>query len=63
MAHGEDVIVAIVTIDRDKVMSGGAPIFVASSAEEREKVAVYLGRILAAQVHDLENGTYIIVRH
>ncbi len=44
-------------------MTGGAPIFVASSPEEREKVSTYLSRILNAQVHDLENGIYIIVRH
>jgi len=44
-------------------MTGGAPIFVASSPEEREKISTYLSRILNAQAHDLENGIYIIVRH
>jgi len=56
-------ILAIVTLTPDKVMSGGAPTFVAASREERERIATYLSRILSAQVHDLENGVYILVRH
>ncbi len=54
---------AIVTLDKSKLMTGGAPIFIAADEKEREKVASYLGRILNAQVHDLENGIYIVVRH
>lgn len=59
----EEKILAIVTLTPDKVQGGGAPVFVTSGDEEREKVATYLSRILAAQVHDLENGTYILVSH
>jgi hypothetical protein len=59
----EERILAIVTLQPDKVQGGGAPVFVASGDAEREKVATYLSRILAAQVHDLENGTYILVNH
>ncbi len=55
-------ILAVVSIKKDRV-SGGAPIFFASNEEEQEKVASYLSRILDAMVHDLENGTYILVKH
>ncbi len=65
MTEREDTeaIVAIVTTNRDQVLPGGAPIFVAASAAEQKKVAVLLSHILAAAVHDLENGTYVLVRH
>ncbi|MCL5290498.1 MAG: hypothetical protein M1489_05655 [Firmicutes bacterium] len=55
-------ILAVITLNMDQV-SGGAPIFFARDEEERERMARYLGRILDAMVHDLENGTYIVVRH
>ncbi len=59
----EEKILAIVTLAADKVAPGGAPTFIAADSEEREKVASYLGHILNAQIHDLENGTYILVKH
>lgn len=58
-----EAIVAIVTLTPDKVKPGGAPIFVAGTVEERERVAMYISRIMDVMVHDLENGTYILVRH
>lgn len=59
---GAKKILAVVTLDMDRV-AGGAPIFYAANEDEREKTARYLARILDAMVHDLENGTYIIVAH
>lgn len=58
----EQRILAVVTMDRQRV-GGGAPIFEVASEEEREKVAMYIAKTLDAMVHDLENGSYIIVRH
>lgn len=55
-------ILAVVTLNMDQV-AGGAPIFFARSEEERERIAMYIAKILDAMVHDLENGTYLIVRH
>ena len=55
-------ILAAVTLNREQV-AGGAPIFFARSEEERERIASYIAKTLNAMVHDLENGTYIIVRH
>lgn len=56
------IILAIVALDKDQV-SGGAPIFFARDKAEQERVANYLSKILDAMVHDLENGSYIVVRH
>ncbi|OPY58929.1 MAG: hypothetical protein A4E55_00535 [Pelotomaculum sp. PtaU1.Bin035] len=55
-------ILAVITLQMEKV-SGGAPIFFARDEEEQEKIALYLSKILDAMVHDLENGTYVVVRH
>lgn len=51
------------TLTPDKVKPGGAPIFLAATPEERERVAMYISRIMNVMVHDLANGTYILVRH
>jgi hypothetical protein len=59
----EKYIVAIVTLDAGKVGGCGAPIFYASTKEEQDKVATYLSRVMEGIVHDLENGTYVIVKH
>lgn len=56
------IILAVVTLNMDKV-GGGAPVFFARDEEEQEKTARFLSKILDAMVHDLENGTYIVVRH
>ncbi|MFE5317155.1 hypothetical protein ACFQ88_00465 [Paenibacillus sp. NPDC056579] len=55
-------IMAIVTANRDQV-AGGAPIFIVHNAEEQQKVAFKLEKILDASAHDLENGTLILVDH
>lgn len=62
MGENFNRILAVVTLDREKV-GGGVPVFWAASEEEREKVALYIARTLNAMVHDLENGCYIIVHH
>jgi hypothetical protein len=55
-------ILAVVTL-RPESVGGAVPVFYAREESEREKLATYLSRILDAMVHDLENGTYILVRH
>ncbi|HOV78646.1 MAG TPA: hypothetical protein PK728_00945 [Bacillota bacterium] len=61
-ARQSGAILAVVTLNMDKV-GGGAPIFFARDEDEQEKTARHLSKILDAVVHDLENGAYIIVRH
>lgn len=55
-------ILAVVTLNMESV-SGGAPIFFARDEEEQEKIVRYISNVLDAMVHDLENGTYIVVKH
>ncbi|MFD0711138.1 hypothetical protein [Paenibacillus sp. GCM10027626] len=55
-------IVAIVTTDSAAV-DGGAPIFIEKNAAQQEATAFLLEKILNAAVHDLKNGTYILVDH
>jgi hypothetical protein len=56
-------ILAVITLKPGLVAGGGAPIFIASSREEQEKIAFYLSRIMDAMVHDLDNGVMIVVGH
>ncbi|MDH7576305.1 MAG: hypothetical protein QHH75_00505 [Bacillota bacterium] len=55
-------VLAVITLDPGLV-TGGAPIFIAHSREEQERMALVLSRILKGMVHDLENGVLIIVKH
>ncbi len=55
-------IMAVVTLDRNRA-GGQAPIFYADNQDELSRTALLLARILAAAVHDLENGTLVLVRH
>lgn len=56
-------ILAVVTVDRDKVAGGSIPVFYCRDNEEKELIASNLTRITNGMVHDLGNGVYIIVRH
>lgn len=58
----EDNIVAAVTICPDKI-KGDVPVIIADNEEERERIAQLLSAILHAMVHDLGNGTYLVVQH
>jgi hypothetical protein len=55
-------IVAIVSIDKDSV-AGGAPIFIEPDEHKRESTAFMLEKILDATVHDLKNGSFVLVNH
>ena len=56
-------ILAIITISRDLVGGGGAPIFYAADQDEQSKISLYLAKILNGMVHDLGNGVYVIIKH
>ncbi len=55
-------IVAVITLHADRV-GGGAPIFRVQDQTELEKVATYIAKATLGMVHDLENGTYMVVKH
>lgn len=58
-----DDIVAIVTLHPDTVQGGGAPVFVAKDEERLKRMALLLSKMTRGMIHDLEDGTYVIVRH
>ena len=51
---------AIVTLDKDVVVKGGCPIFLATHIEEQEKIASDLAKSLRGNVYALINGVLII---
>ncbi|HHT27516.1 MAG TPA: hypothetical protein GXZ82_09755 [Firmicutes bacterium] len=55
-------IVAAITMHTQKV-EGGVPIFYVKDKEELVKVATYIAKATLGMVHDLDNGTYIVVKH
>jgi hypothetical protein len=55
-------ILAVITYNKEQI-AGGAPIFIAQSKEEQERIAFSLEKILDANAHDLKNGLMIIVDH
>lgn len=56
-------IMAVVTLRDRSAVAGGVPVFYARDENERDKVSFLLSRILDGVVHDLENGSFIIVKH
>ncbi|MGE5589993.1 MAG: capping complex subunit for YIEGIA [Bacillota bacterium] len=58
----ENAILAVVTLHPEQV-AGGLPVFAVPDDTSAQKLAGSLSHILDAQVHDLQNGTLIIVRH
>lgn len=56
-------ILAVVTSDKGPVESGGAVVFKIRDEKERQRVAQYIGTVTLGTVHDLRNGTYIVVKH
>ncbi|MBJ6363506.1 hypothetical protein ACFOQM_19980 [Paenibacillus sp. GCM10012307] len=55
-------IVAVVTTKKEMVR-GGVPIFFEENREQVEETAFLLEKILDASVHDLKDGTLILVNH
>ncbi len=62
MRDGQSQIVAVVTLRAD-VQAGGVPVFPAADEAERDKMARLLAKLLRGTIHDLEDGSYVIVRH
>ncbi|SMB94435.1 hypothetical protein SAMN00017405_0207 [Desulfonispora thiosulfatigenes DSM 11270] len=55
-------ILAIITLDKDKV-NGNVPTFFVNDENEAEHTSLLLSKVLKGMVHDLENGVFIIVKH
>lgn len=56
-------IVAVVTMNRDSIVGGGAPVFVMENEKGLQEMAFLLEKIIDASAHDLKNGTIILVDH
>ncbi|WP_053956915.1 capping complex subunit for YIEGIA [Inediibacterium massiliense] len=59
----KDNIVAIVTTDKNMISTTTVPVFYANSQEQQEKTALLVAKVTMGMVHDLENGSYVIVKH
>ncbi|QXM05837.1 capping complex subunit for YIEGIA [Crassaminicella indica] len=59
----KDNIIAIITTDRSMVSTTTVPVFYAKTEEQKEKIALLVSKITMGMVHDLENGSYVIVKH
>lgn len=53
-------ILAIVTLDKGVVVTGGVPIFLATSIEEQERISSDLAKPLRGNVCAISNGVIII---
>ncbi|MFW5648461.1 MAG: capping complex subunit for YIEGIA [Candidatus Alkaliphilus sp. MAG34] len=59
-----DLIVAIITMNKDAVGTGGtAPVFYVGNNEHLGELSEKISKILDGVVHDIGMGTYIIVKH
>lgn len=56
-------IVAIITRDRSMISTTTVPVFYANTEEEQEKTALLVAKVTMGMVHDLDNGSYVVVRH
>lgn len=56
-------VLAVVTSKDSDIHGGAAPIFRIEDTEERERLAMYLSKVLVGTVHDLTEGTYVVIKH
>lgn len=63
MSAQHAVIVAVVTMEKEKVLSGGAPIFIVDDEENLQKTAMTLEKVMDASTHEVNASTLILVAH
>ena len=54
---------AIVTTDKEMKVIGGCPIFYAEDENELQNKAMLISKCVGGMVHDMTNGTLIVVKH
>ncbi|MDA8346126.1 MAG: hypothetical protein M0Z66_11655 [Thermaerobacter sp.] len=53
---------AIVTLKSPQEVQGGmAPVFYVKNQEEQEHIAMWISRITSVAVHDLQDGTWLLM--
>ncbi|WP_047152641.1 capping complex subunit for YIEGIA [Aneurinibacillus tyrosinisolvens] len=55
-------ILAVITMDRNRV-GGGAPVFYANSQKELQEIAATLERTIDGMAHEVTADTLIIIKH
>jgi len=58
----EEIIGIVITEEEEKWIGGETIIFKAKDQEQKNKMALTLGRILTATVHELPTGVYVLVK-
>ena len=57
-----DAVLAIVTMDKN-MKSASHPVFYVENQEELENRSLIISKTMGGMVHDVLNGTFIIVKH
>jgi len=58
-----DYTLAIITTDKDMKISGGCPVFYAKDEADLQNKAMLISKCVGGMVHDMTNGTLIVVKH
>lgn len=56
-------ILAVVTTSKENVAGGGCPIFIAADGEDIQRIIYLLENILDGMAHEVDEQTYVVVRH
>jgi hypothetical protein len=55
-------IYAIVTLKTPNEVQGGiSPVFYVKTQEEQERLAMWISRIVSVAVHDMQDGTWLLI--
>lgn len=63
MSANHAAIVAVVTMTKEQILSGGAPIFIVQTTDELQETAMTLEKIMDASTHEVNPSTLILVAH
>lgn len=55
--------IAIITTDLNMKNGGGCPIFYANDKKDLQNKAMLMSKCVGGMVHDMTNGTLIVVKH
>jgi hypothetical protein len=59
----DEKILAVITTKGESIQSGGAPVFIVETEKTLLERAFLLEKILDAMAHQLDESTYLIVKH
>ena len=58
--HSQTSIIAIITTQKEKVIGGGAPTFIAENRDSLQTISMSLGKTLDASAHEIDPDTMTI---